>query len=233
MRTNTIALLLAVAVAAPLAAQEKKPGERTLTVVGSGEASAKPDMAQVHVGVATEAPTAAAALKANTEAMDRLLKTLTARGIEDKDVQTSAFTVAPRHRETAPGQKQELLGYEVSNQVAVRVRKLADLGALLDDLVGKGANQVHGIRFTLAEPSTVLDRARERAVVDARRKAELYARAAGVKIVNVRRIEETPMHFPQPEMLRFGAVQAQAAPVPVATGELDYHATVTITYTIE
>jgi uncharacterized protein YggE len=232
MRTNAVALLLAVAAVSPLAAQEKSADARTLTVMGSGQASARPDMAQIQVGVGTQAATAAEAVKANNETMDRLLKALTARGIDEKDVQTSAFTVNPRYRETGPGQKAELLGYEASNLVTVRVRKLADLGALLDDLVGKGANQIHGIRFMVAEPNPVLDRARERAVADARHKAEVYAKAAGVKIVRVLRIEEAGGHFPQAEFLRVGAPMGGAA-VPVAPGETEYHANVTITYVIE
>jgi uncharacterized protein YggE len=231
MRTNAVALLLAVAAASPLAAQEKTDA-RTLTVMGSGKASARPDMAQIQVGVGTHAATAAEAVKANNETMDRLLKALAARGIDEKDVQTSAFTVNPRYRETGPGQKAELVGYEASNLVTVRVRKLADLGALLDDLVSKGANQLHGIRFMVAEPTPVLDRARERAVADARHKAEVYAKAAGVRIIGVRRIEEAGGHFPQAEFLRVGAPMATAA-VPVAPGETEYHASVTITYAIE
>jgi uncharacterized protein YggE len=203
----------------------------SITVVGSGEVSAKPDMAQIQVGVTTESPTAAKALKANNEAMERLLKTLTEKGIADKDMQTSNLSVSPRYENPQPGKRAELVGYEVTNQVLIRVRKLAGLGEILDELVSKGANQVHGISFSVAEQDPLLDQARVKAMQEAQRKATLYAAVAGVKAGRVLRIEEATPHVPTPQF--FGVAATRAAAVPIAPGEQQYHASVTVTYALD
>jgi uncharacterized protein YggE len=200
-------------------------------VVGSGKATAKPDMAEVQMGVVTQAPSAAKALRDNNDAMTHLFKTLEGRGIAKKDVQTVNFTVAPQYRPGPNGGRQpEIAGYQVSNEVRVKVRPLDTLGPVLDEVVQQGANQVQSIRFGTAEPHPLLDEARRKALDDAHHKAELYARAAGAGLGHVLRIEEQVAHLPRPEV--FGAVRAAAA-VPVAPGEQEFDASITVTYRLE
>lgn len=202
----------------------------SVTVVGFGRVAAKPDMAEITVGVATQDAEAREALKANSEAMDRLLKALAAHNIEEKDILTSGFNVSPQYQYDQ-NRPPRLVGYQVANTVHVKVRQLATLGQVLDDVVGRGANQVSGISFSVAEPNPLLDQAREQAVADARRKAELYARAAGVTLGNVLLIQEQTPHLPRPlEVAPMAGMAARAAAVPVATGEMDFSATITITY---
>jgi uncharacterized protein len=235
MRVFSIVTLLGLGIVAsgpsvqPEGKRELLP---SITVVGSGEVGAKPDMAQIQVGVVTQAPSAAKALADNNEAMDKLFKTLAERGIRDKDIQTSNFSVSPQYRQPQPGQpQQEIVGYQVSNQVAVKVRQLQTLGKVLDDLVTKGANQVHGITFSVAEPESLLDQARLKAIADARRKADLYARAARTKLGRVLLIEEATPRVPRP--VGFGMAMERAAAVPVAPGEQEYHASITVTYALD
>jgi len=189
-------------------------------------------MAEVQVGVVTQAASAEDALKANNEAMERLMGALTARSIAEKDVQTSGFSIVPQYKYEPQGRHDpKIVGYQVSNQVHVRVRQLAALGPLLDAVVGKGANQVGGIHFAVAEPAPYLDDARRKAVADARRKAELYAGAAGVELGRVLLLDEAP-HGPRPVGAQPMARAAGPA-VPVAAGELEFHAGVTITYALK
>ncbi len=228
-----LALVGALA-AAPGGAQEQRALVPSITVVGSGQAAAKPDLAQIQVGVVTQAATASAALRDNSELMDKLLTTLKARGIEERDVQTSNFSVAPQYRPNPqPQQRPEIVGFQASNEVRIRVRKLDLLGALLDELGKAGANQMHGISFSVAEPSRILDRAREEAMRDARRKAELYAGAAGVKVGRVLLIQEQTPMLPGPRGFAPGGLTAMAQAVPVATGEQEFHVSITVTYAIE
>jgi uncharacterized protein YggE len=203
---------------------------RTISVVGSGEVAAKPDMAEIQLGVTTQAQTAAEALKANSEAMSRLLKALAARGVAEKDVQTTNLSVAPQYRHEPPGREAVVSGYMASNQVKVKVRQLDSLGAVVDEAVGQGANQVHGIQFRSSAEKPLMDQARRDAVEDAKRRAELYAAAAGVKVGKVITIQEQGGRFPQPQMtmLRGAAMSA-----PVAAGELEFEASVSVTYAIE
>jgi uncharacterized protein YggE len=222
--------LMGVAMAAePAQSNRRQP---SVTVVGSGDVSAKPDMAHVQIGVVEQAQTAAKALAANTAAMEELLKTLSARGIAEADIQTADFSVSPRYRQGPNVQTPEIIGYQVSNQVSVRVRNLSLLGPVLDEVVGKGANQIHGISFAVNDPNPILDQARQKAVQDAHRKAELYAKTAGVKLGRVLRIEESLPHLPRGEVLNLGMARA-AAPVPIAPGEQKYQASIVITYAIE
>jgi uncharacterized protein YggE len=212
-------------------APEKQAVIPSITVVGSDHVSAKPDMAEIQVGVNTQAPTAAAALKENNEAMEKLFRTLAAKGIAEKDRQTSNFNVSPRYRNPKPGEEQsQIVGYQVSNTVHVKVRELSALGGILDELVSAGANQVHGVNFTVAEPQQLLDVARRKAVINARHKAELYAQAENIKVGRVLLIEEATPHLPRP--LAADGMMARAAAVPIATGEMDFHASITVTYEI-
>jgi uncharacterized protein len=207
---------------------------RSITVIGTGEASAKPDMAEIQMGVVTQAATAGEALSANNAAMDKLLKLLAARGIAEKDVQTTQFSVSPQYRHEPRGQAPPTItGYQVTNQVRVKVRQLASLGQVLDQAVGEGANQVHGISFSVAEPDRFLDTARKDAVGDAKRRAELYAQAAGVKVGRVLLIQEQTPRFPQPQMMAMTARAGAGGAVPVAAGEQEFRASITVTYAID
>jgi uncharacterized protein YggE len=227
VKSSRFITLFFSAILAPgfLAAQER-PSKPFIAVVGNGKVSARPDMAQIQVGVVTEAK----AMKQNNDAMARLLATLESRGVSKKDVQTTNFNVMPQYRQGPHGEHQpEIVGYQVSNQVTVKVRKLNLLGPVLDELIQEGANQVHGISFTVAEPDPLLDEARRKAVADARRKAELYAAAASVTLGPVISIEEEIPHYPRP--LAMGGVMAKSAnSVPISEGEQDFAVSIHITY---
>jgi uncharacterized protein YggE len=122
----------------------------------------------------------------------------------------------------------------VTNQVRVRVRNLADLGQVLDALIQVGSNQVSGIRFGIDDATGVLNQARNRAIADARSRAELYAQAAGVRVGKVLTISEQPIQMPRPQfMANAFAAEARAASVPVATGEQELQASVDVVFALE
>jgi uncharacterized protein YggE len=188
-------------------------------------------MAHVQVGVVTEAPSAVKALKDNNDAMARLFSTLEGRGIAKKDLQTSNFSVSPQYKRGPHGEQlAEVVGYRVSNQVAVKVRKLDSLGVVLDEVVQQGANAVQGVSFSVAEPTPLLDEARRKAMADALRKAELYAKEAGVQVGAVLLIQEATPRVPTPLAMDFA--RGAAGAVPIAEGEQEFRASVTVTYAI-
>lgn len=201
----------------------------TVTVAGTGTVSATPDQAEITTGVVTQAPTAAQALTVNSQAMDRLLRALGSLGIASRDIQTTNISVSPQRRPPKEGQVPEIIGYEVTNQVRVKVRNLSHVGRVLDQQVGQGANLVYGIHFGLQEPGPLLDEARKRAMTDARRKADLYAAAAGLKIGRVLSVQE-PGAAPRPEPT---PRLSTAAAVPLAPGEQEILASVTVIFTLE
>jgi uncharacterized protein YggE len=228
---TTAALLLSVLAVLARGADDRQPPVPSVTVVGSGKASARPDMAQVQLGVVTRNPTATRALQDNNEAMGKLLETLKACGIAKKDVQTVNFAVVPQYKRGPHGEQlPDIVGYQVNNEVQVKVRHLDSLGQVLDDVVQQGANQVHGINLGVTEPAPLRDEARRKAMADARHKAELYAHEAGAEVGQVLLIQEATPQPPRP--LYLGVARAEAAAVPIAEGEQEYHATITVTYAL-
>lgn len=236
------AVLIAAAAALPAMAQPEPPhppGPRPATFVLSGEgtASAAPDMAVVTSGVVSQGDTARAALDANTAAMQKLIDSLKAAGIEAKDIQTSGFSVQPRYvysqRNDGQQEPPRIVGYEVRNNVTVRVRDLSKLGAILDSAVTEGSNQIDGLSFDISNKAALLDEARRKAFADAKAKAEIYAQAAGVKLGRLRDLSETGGAFPPPRpvMMRMEAAKAQAD-VPVERGEQELQVNITVTWEI-
>ena len=212
----------------PLAAQTA-PG--VLTVSGQGRVSVPPDMVTITVGVETEAETADRALAANSAAMSQVFALLEAQGIAPADMQTSQFSVNPIWDNSRASVDRPLAvrGFVVANLLSVTLRDLSRLGAVLDALIGSGANRVQGVRFGVNDAGPHLDRARERAVVEAMRKARLYAGAAGVTLGALLALEESPARRPAPFALE---ARAMADSVPVAEGELTISAEVTLRYAI-
>lgn len=211
------------------AALADDPGR--LSVTGEGRSEARPDMATITVGVATQAQTAREALSENNARLGAVLEQLKATGIEDRDVQTSGLSMGPMIDYSVRG-KARVTGYQVSNQLTVRVRALDDLGAILDQTVSDGANEFRGLSFGLAEPGPAIDAARVAAVQDARRKAEIMAEAAGVTLGRVMSISEQMSHAPITLRTRSSAMMAEAASVPVAEGEVSYTVVVEMVWEI-
>ena len=225
-------LALAGVLALPADAQEDKNPPRLIMLTGHGEVKAEPDMAAVTVGVLTEAPAARDAVTANNTAMNKVIATLKSAGIADKDIQTANFSVNPRYedQDNAPPR---LTGYNVSNNVTVTVRDLTNLGTVLDDVVSEGSNQISGIAFDVANREPVEDQARKLAVADAKRRADIYAAAAGVKLGRIMSMSEGPPMLPVP-LARGMAMKAEAAPsVPVAHGEQTIAIDVNIAWDID
>ena len=203
----------------------------SITVTGKGEVHKQPDMARVNIGVVTQEITAAEALNQNTEAVEKLMAALKAHKIADKDIQTSNFSISAQYDYDRSNQARHLTGYQVMNQVRIAVRRIEDLGALLDRVVTAGANQINQVTFEIDEAESLRDTARQMAIRDARRKAALYAKEAQVRLGPVLKIVEAGGIVPvQP----FGIAMAQEArAVPIAPGELTIRQEVRVTFAIE
>ncbi|WZO99896.1 SIMPL domain-containing protein [Isosphaeraceae bacterium EP7] len=210
----------------------------TITVTGIGKISAVPDIAQINVGVVTQAATAGEALAGNSSSMTKLYAILKERGVATKDLQTSQVSISPVYSQPAPHNPQapnnefvpRIVGYRVDNTLEITARKIEKLGELLDALVQSGANQIHGISFRVDKPEGLLDSARKQAMQDAKRKAEMLAGEAGVVVGHPRSISEGSDF--QPPVPKFaGAMRMMAADsTPVAAGEQELSVTVNVVY---
>ena len=209
-----------------------------LTLQGHGEVKAKPDMALVEMGTFSQATSAKAALAANTAKVTAIFAMLKANGIDDKDIQTSNFSVGPRYDNgSLSGRSPKIVGYDVTNSVTVTVHKLADLGGILDQAVEQGSNQIENIAFGMNEPLPLQDDARKSAVADALRRAKLLTEAAGTKLGAVSSITEGASYALAP--MRERTMQAESkmasasAPVPMAQGEMTISADVNMVWELE
>lgn len=226
MRALFLTLLLLPALALA------EPPTPTLTLTGQGQTAVTPDLATVSIGVESQKDTAGAALAANTEQAGAVIAALKAAGVEAKDIQTSNFSVQPVYadRKSFSDGGPQVVGYRVFNQVVAHIRMLDELGGILDRVVSTGANRIGGISFGLAEDGDARDEARRRAVADARRKAELYAEAAGVTLGPILSMSEPGFSAgPRPMMME---ARAAAAPVPIEAGSASITASVTISWQI-
>ena len=198
--------------------------DRLVTVTGEGTVSVPPDMAMVHLGVTTQAASAREASEANARRMTTLLTAIKSGGIAESDIQTSSLSLQPQ---MGGGNTPRITGFQASNQVTVKVRDLSALSGLLDKTIAAGANDVSGIDFSVSDRSKALDRARREGLDDARRKAELYAGAAGAKVGAVVTISETTQQQPVRPMMR---TMREAASVPIEPGEQKLQVSVTVAY---
>jgi uncharacterized protein YggE len=207
---------------------------RTVTVTGEGSVSAVPDTALISAGVVSQAATAAEALAANSSSTAAVIERVKGEGVAPADIQTSSFSLQPVTVYPRPDSGEQsaprITGYTVSNTVTVRVRDLARLGALLDSAISAGANNVGGVEFQVSRESELLDRARQQAVEDARRKAALYATAAGARLGSVLTLSEQAGHAPPRPMYR---MEAAAAQVPVEAGQTELNLQITATFRLE
>jgi hypothetical protein len=193
---------------------------RTISVSGEGRSFGKPDQAQISAGVVTDGATAKDALAKNTARMTEVVAAIKKMGIEDKDIQTSGFSIQPVYLPQGPGQSVPRIGgYQASNNVTVTIKQLDKLGDILDQVVQMGSNNIGGVSFSIAEPETLMMKAREAAIANARARAETYAKAAGVKLGKVLSISEGSAPPPMPVYAARSAEMAQSASVPVEPGQ--------------
>jgi hypothetical protein len=199
--------------------------EHLVTVAGEATVSVAPDIAIIRIGVTSQGKNAREASEANATRMTSVLAAIKDAGIAEKDVQTSRLSLQPQYDPNKAGAA-HLLGFQVTNQVTMKIRDIDRLPGVLDHAIAAGANEMSGIEFAVSEQSKLLDQARDEAIADARRKAEIYALAAGAKVGHVVAIIESGAGPPQPI-----AMQAmRAAGVPVAPGEQTLRAQVTVSY---
>ena len=250
MKRITLALALAALaapLAAPLAAQAHElssgpvvaAGNTLLTLSAEGRSNRTPDLAVFSAGVTSQGKTAGEALSANSADMNKVIAALKRAGIADRDIQTSNLSLNPIYQPQRPmpdgtvePAQPKIIGYQVYNTVNVRQRNLAQFGRVLDTLVAAGANQINGPNFQMDDPDAATDEARTQAMKKARARANLYASAAGLKVLRILAISESGGYVPQPQVMYSRAAMADGMEksTPVAAGEVSLISTVTVLF---
>lgn len=205
--------------------------ERGIMVMGEGKASAEPDVAMISVGVETRTPTAREAAGENKERMSDVMEALRGMAIAEEDLQTLDYRIQPEI-DWDDGEPR-VIGYVASSSVVAKIRQIDQVGDVLDAVTEAGANNIHGIQFTLEDPTSVHEQARAEAVADAQSKAEALATLAGVGLGKPRIIRESFIE-PPPLFMERAYVPAveTGAGVPVSPGRLEMTVQVDVTFDI-
>lgn len=240
MAVGVVALLLAGCNAkteVTLAAPEQQSG---IAVSGTGKVTVAPDIGVLSLGVQVTRPTVADARAAASKAMDGVRASLRQNGVEEKDIATQAFNIQPQYDFRPTGGTPTITGYNVSNQLSVKVRQIDNLSKVLDGAVAAGGNdvRVNTVQFTVDSPEKYQNEARDKAVADARSRAEQLAKSAGVKLGKPRSVVEGAVGGPAFDLARPMALAAPraagaASDTPVSPGEAQISVNVSVVFGIE
>ncbi len=208
-------------------------------VTGSGKATATPDILLLNLGVEAQAKSVGEAQSTARQSMSRVRQALSAQGIEDKDVKSISFSIQPVYQYNQKENKQDLIGYRVSDRISVKIRKILDAGKVIDASSEAGGNtiRIDSISFTIDDPTPFKIEAREKAIKDAVAKARQMAELTGVKLGKAIYITETGFAQPQyqaisaPMMAKADA--GGASSTEISPGETDIQVQVQIAFAIE
>ena len=187
----------------------------------------------ISAGVMTRSASATGAISENAARMERVRAALKRAGIADRDIQTSNLSLNPeyRYQENMPPQ---LVGYTASNQVNVRFRDIRNTGRILDALVAEGANQINGPNLTIDKPEAALDEARTKAVAAGRARAELYARALGMRVVRLLSVSESTNYGgPVPVVMMRAERGGAAADTKIDPGEQQLQVNISMSFELQ
>ena len=212
-------------------------------VSGQGTVSLEPDLALLNIGVESTKKTVVEARDEAARAMDAIVEVLSARGIEGRDVQTRFFNISPRYEfrevieEGFRTNRQVLVGYQVSNTVAIKIRDLDAVGDIIDEVVAVGGDvlRINGISFTVEDPKPFMAQLREDAVNDALAKAEHFASLTKVSLGRLVFISESGAAIPVARVERvfaLGAPTADFQSTSISGGELELRMRVQVVFDI-
>lgn len=236
--TTMITLAITVAAAAqitpaPPPRDAMGPHFDTVSVSGTGRTSVTPDRFSFTVGVQTLADTVEQAVNENNAKIAAVIAALKKAGAADKDVRTSNFSIWPQQDYGQQGKLPRIIGYQVSNNIAVRKENISEAGKLLQAALNAGVNQSSGLQFEISDPSKGRDQAMRAAYDDARSKAALLATAAGRTLGRAVSINEGSQAAPPYPMQRAMAMKAEAAgvsEVPVESGSQEVSYTISVIF---
>ncbi|MCX6795651.1 MAG: SIMPL domain-containing protein [Candidatus Falkowbacteria bacterium] len=239
-----LAVLLILAVTAivicALRFNGQQKNEDRFSVSGSGIIYAKADIANIQLGFKTETKkTAAEATIESSAKMGDIIKAIKALGVDEKDIQTNSYNLNPVYNYTNI-KGQELAGYEVYQNLSIKVRDLTKIGEIIAKGTEKGANQIGGISFTIDDEFALKNQARELAIGKAKEKAALIAKQSGMKLGEVKSVSENsneggiiPMYANAKMDLAIGSGATPIASPEIATGQNEIKVDVTLTYEVK
>ena len=213
------------------------PEVRGISVSGTGEVEAPPDTGFFTIGVQVQKATVAEARDGAAAAAEAVTKSLKKNGIDEKDIKTIGLSIQPVYDYSKSGQEPRITGYQVSNSVSVKVRKLDSMSKAVDDGIAAGGDAVRlqSISFVIEDDKALIEKAREMAVKDARAKAEQLAAAAGTKLGPLQTLSEQQVSgdIPANGDLFYAAGLKESVSTPIQPGTGIVRVTVSARWAIE
>jgi hypothetical protein len=204
-----------------------KPMAPSVTVTGEGLVTMEPDLAEIEIGVVSDAKTAPLAGKENAAKLARVIAEMKKLLGPGDEIKTIGYSLSPNYRHPKEGGKPEITGYTATNIVRLRTGGLQKVGSLIDAATQSGANRIQRLVFTLKDEDAAKREALRNAAAKAKAKAEDMARALGLKIARVLSVVESEQGF-QPMMRGRAEMAMQAVQTPVETGPIEVRAVVTL-----
>jgi len=218
----------------------KTNNQDRFSINGSGTVYAKSDIANIEVGLRTGTKkTAAEATKDSTTKMDDIIKELKKLNIDEKDIKTTNYNLNPVYNWTDKT-GQQLVGYEVNQNLTLKIRDLSKIGDVIAKTTEKGANQIGNINFTIDDEYELKNQAREMAIQKAKEKAELIAKQSGMKLGEIKSVYENADYNPSPIMytnakmdMAAGAVNESLSSPSIQSGQNEIKVDVTLVYEVK
>lgn len=225
-------------------AQEVTPfpsREKVITVTGNAMSHVEPDLVNISFGVEIQEKTAKEALATNSELMNKVIASIKEVGISDSEISTSQFNIYPvydNYQEKETGRYvQELVGYRVSNIVNVKTEKLDSVAAIIDGAVSAGVNRVDSVFFSLSPEvySKLKDELLEKAIINAKSKAEIALSPLDYKIIGVKEISLSEFSIPYPTPMydtSYGVMEKSSAPTPIFSSDQEVSTSANVVFLI-
>jgi uncharacterized protein YggE len=206
-------------------------------VNGEGKVTAVPDIATINLGISAQAASVAEAQKQASDTMNKIMKSLADNGVAQKDIKTQQFSITRVTRFDKDTQQEVVIGYRVDNTVNVKIRDISKAGVTIDAVAVAGGDltRINGISFSVDDPTIYQNEARQKAMNDAKAKAEQIAKLAGVGLDKPTYINES-VYIPGPifrEAMAKDAAGAASAPTPISPGEQEIRVNVQVVYSIK
>lgn len=203
----------------------------TFDVIGEGKVTSVPDVVLVTVGIQANGSTVKAAQDQINATINKVSEAIKKLGVEKKDIQTQNYNINTDY--DFSGGTQRIKGYSANTNLSIKVRQIDKANSVIDEATANGANQIGGINFDVSDKTKLENEARQKAVADAKKKAENAARITGFKLGRIINYTENLGGFPRPmTMFQAADIKAQGSPTQIEPGSSEISVTVTLSYEI-
>lgn len=224
------AALVGTALAGPAEKVPANAGSRTVSVAGNAQVTLQPDVAYINFGTQNRGADVAAARDANSKLMGQVLAAIKAKGVDDKDVKTTNFSINPVYDEA----NKKVTEYQIYNNIQVKVRNLEKLGEVMEAATAAGANTADGLYFDVEDREAAYNQALVKAIENAKMRAQTLAASAGTTIGAVVSVSQNGWFDPGPYPIYYDKVTyGMDSGVPVSSGSMQVSAAVNITFELK